>query len=174
MKAKNPLKIQVNEPCMQSWSAMTPDNSGRFCGACSKTVIDFSTYTDQQLIEFFTQSRTERVCGRFQSGQLDRALGTGRSWWSWVRSIAALLLPFLLTSKADAQRIDSTAQIDKRNAEKVRIGQEPRVLGMVLPNRIQLVTEKKNPKADIDPRFQQGRTQEAIEPRRKGKVRIIR
>lgn len=173
MKAKNSLKIQVKEPCMQSWSAMTPDNVGRFCGACSKTVIDFSTYTDQQLIDFFTQSRTERVCGRFQAGQLDRSLGSGRNWWSWVRSVAALLLPFLLTSKADAQRIDSTAQIDKRNSEKVRIGQVPRVLGRVLPNRIQLIPEKKSPKADIDPRFQPGRNQEAIEPRPKGEVRII-
>lgn len=172
MATKTPLQIQVQEPCMQSWSTMTPDQSGRFCRACSKTVIDFSNYTDEQLIEFFTNPRTERVCGRFQTGQLDRNLTTGRSWCSWVRSLAALLFPFLLSSRADAQQIDSIAQVDKRNPEKIRIGQERRVLGMVMPKIIKPVEGNKDPKSDLDPRTQEADSKQGRQSRVKGKVGI--
>lgn len=174
MEKKTPLQLQIQEPCTQSWSGMTPDDRGRFCGACSKTVVDFSSYTDQQLIEFFTERRTERVCGQFKAGQLDRPVHTTSRWWTWVRSVAALLLPFMLTAKADAQLIDSTAQIDKRNPDKVRLGQEPRVLGMVLPRQIKAVGGKQNPKADIDPRYQKGIRKEAILPDQKRKPTTTR
>lgn len=172
MATKTPLQIQVQEPCMQSWSTMTPDQSGRFCGACSKTVIDFSNYTDEQLIEFFANPRRERVCGRFQAVQLDRNLISGRSWWTWVRSLAALLFPFLLSSRANAQQIDSIAQVDKRNPEKIRIGQERRVLGMVLPTIIKPVDGNKGRKADIDPRTQEADSKQGRQSRVKGKAGI--
>ena len=52
---------------------MTPDTGGRFCDQCSKTVIDFTTWSDSALYEFFSK-KTERVCGRFLNTQLNHTI----------------------------------------------------------------------------------------------------
>ena len=52
---------------------MTIDGSGRFCASCQKTVVDFSTLTDQQAINLLAQQNGSG-CGRFRAGQLGRVL----------------------------------------------------------------------------------------------------
>jgi len=136
---------------MQSWSEMTPEGHGRFCGACSQTVIDFSSYTDEQLIAFFSTEKTDRVCGRFRDSQVTVPIGHARRWWTWVRSVAAVLLPFLMTSKADAQKLDSLAQVDGREPNKVRPGRWQAVMGKPIVNRIEPVRPNKQPKDDTAP-----------------------
>lgn len=51
---------------------MTPQQQGRFCDSCQKCVVDFTGFTDEQLLGFFTTHRNEHVCGRFKSWQLNR------------------------------------------------------------------------------------------------------
>lgn len=52
---------------------MTPSGNGRHCDNCSKTVVDFSSWSDADLYRFFTQPQG-RVCGRFATQQLNRAI----------------------------------------------------------------------------------------------------
>ena len=52
---------------------MAPDGAGRFCTHCSKTVIDFTVLTDKQIIDLLN-TRKEELCGRFETGQLNRDL----------------------------------------------------------------------------------------------------
>lgn len=68
------LKITVPDPCHESWENMTPADTGRYCAACAKTVIDFTAMTDEEVSNFFITRQRERVCGRFKNNQLSRII----------------------------------------------------------------------------------------------------
>ena len=42
------MKITIPTPCHENWNEMTPNEMGRHCTVCSKTVKDFTdqAYTD--------------------------------------------------------------------------------------------------------------------------------
>ncbi len=67
------IKLSVPKPCSQDWDKMTPDEKGKFCAQCSKTVIDFSGYSDTELITYFTRVKS-KVCGIYNASQLNRML----------------------------------------------------------------------------------------------------
>ena len=76
MKTKKYI-IQINQPCDQDWHKMTNCEQGRFCSQCSKTVHDFSQYSDKQIIEFLTKQKGN-VCGRMKETQLNQVISN--SW----------------------------------------------------------------------------------------------
>ena len=55
------MKITINEPCHEKWDAMTPNTQGAFCKVCAKDVVDFSNKSLQQIKNFFSEERTERL-----------------------------------------------------------------------------------------------------------------
>ncbi len=73
MDLSRSLNISVRKPCHQPWDNMIPADAGRHCNECSKTVIDFSGFTDAELFEYFSKPQG-KVCGRFLSTQLSRQL----------------------------------------------------------------------------------------------------
>ena len=82
------LQISIPEPCHENWQVMTPTEQGRFCNACAKEVIDFSSMTDIQVLNYFTNLTHEKVCGRALPEQLDRAISRPeqpkkRLFWYW-------------------------------------------------------------------------------------------
>jgi hypothetical protein len=82
---------------------MTPDQQGRFCAQCQKTVVDFTAMTDAQVLAHIQQT-SETGCGRFRPDQLNRTmvepLNRRVSRWQW----ASLLLSGWLSSQtAQAQ-----------------------------------------------------------------------
>ena len=64
------MKIYIPEPCHENWSAMTPNEQGRFCGSCQKTVVDFTNFTTQDIQNYFAKHYGQKVCGRFNNEQL--------------------------------------------------------------------------------------------------------
>lgn len=66
-----PLPVSIPNPCHENWNEMTPQEQGRHCGKCCKTVIDFSSKTNQQILDILKQKQNERVCGRFNNAQLN-------------------------------------------------------------------------------------------------------
>jgi len=72
LKSKS-IKLSIPTPCYENWDNMTPNERGRHCDSCNKTVVDFSLFSDRQIIEFFTKA-TGHVCGRFTNLQLERQL----------------------------------------------------------------------------------------------------
>ncbi|MFN5216561.1 MAG: hypothetical protein ACK5EQ_06780 [Bacteroidota bacterium] len=64
------MHISVENPCHEDWQKMTPETQGRFCGACEKTVVDFSEMSDAEILLYFSKPKTEKVCGRFRPEQL--------------------------------------------------------------------------------------------------------
>lgn len=63
------LKITIPEPCHENWDKMTPNENGRFCASCSKTVIDFTKKLPEEIQQYFISN--EKICGRFRKSQLD-------------------------------------------------------------------------------------------------------
>jgi len=66
--------IQIPEPCHEDWNSMTPDPTGRFCGSCCKSVIDFSNKTDEEIRTILLEKKNEKVCGHFRKTQVGRPL----------------------------------------------------------------------------------------------------
>ncbi|MEZ4948686.1 MAG: carboxypeptidase-like regulatory domain-containing protein [Saprospiraceae bacterium] len=63
--------ISIPKPCHEDWNAMRPNEKGRFCDSCQKTVHDFSSMSDEELIAFF-EKKQGSLCGRIDSKKLDR------------------------------------------------------------------------------------------------------
>ncbi|WP_125722165.1 energy transducer TonB [Flavobacterium ustbae] len=64
-------KIIIPKPCNEDWDKMTPNENGRFCLSCSKTVVDFSSMLPEEIKHYFDQHRNEKICGRFKESQID-------------------------------------------------------------------------------------------------------
>ena len=93
--SKSYLKIAVPKPCQENWDTMTPNEKGRHCLNCQKTVVDFTEMTDREILNFF-QTHKSATCGRFLETQLHRAITPSRTSriqtrWAWLFSV--LLLP---------------------------------------------------------------------------------
>ncbi len=71
MKKPSSIQLNIPHPCTQNWEEMTPCSTGRFCAHCQKTVIDFTTWTDTALYNFFSKN-TGEVCGRVLPTQMQR------------------------------------------------------------------------------------------------------
>ncbi|HXB11541.1 MAG TPA: hypothetical protein VNZ45_06120 [Bacteroidia bacterium] len=67
------LTLSIAKPCNNDWDEMTANEKGRHCSSCNKTVIDFSTYTDKELVGFF-KNIPQGICGHIPKYKLDTLL----------------------------------------------------------------------------------------------------
>ncbi len=70
----NFFSLRIKKPCTENWEAMTPVEKGRFCDSCQKTVVDFSSMSESDIIQFFQNYAGDKkqICGRLQAGQEKR------------------------------------------------------------------------------------------------------
>jgi hypothetical protein len=109
----NIQNINIPKPCHQSWQQMMPAESGRHCAQCCKTVTDFTTMTNSQIIAYL--SNTGNVCGRFNEQQLTNLNhqfsadipATATSGWKRLAVIMGIA-SFALSFKAVAQNKPAT------------------------------------------------------------------
>ncbi len=99
------LHLTIPEPCHENWQHMTPTQQGRFCNACAKEVVDFSTMTDIQVLNYFTTLTHEKVCGRALPEQLNRPISRlakpkQRLFWYWNY----IVMFFMFFSKGNAAK----------------------------------------------------------------------
>lgn len=66
------MKINIPEPCNENWGSMTPNELGRFCISCQKTVVDFTNWSTPDIQNYFAKHYGQKVCGRFKNEQLSR------------------------------------------------------------------------------------------------------
>lgn len=67
-------KITIPKPCQEDWNKMTPDETGRFCNSCSKSVVDFTRMLPDEIQHYFISNQGENICGRFKKSQLDEII----------------------------------------------------------------------------------------------------
>lgn len=106
---KKSIIISIPEPCHENWAAMTPTEKGKFCGVCTKEVIDFTTTSDEEIVKKVTGGT--KICGRFKKSQLDREVTMERaSKFKLMPYAASLLMPLtLLSSTTSAANSDNSA-----------------------------------------------------------------
>ncbi len=70
---KQQLQLSIPAPCGESWEDMTPEAQGRHCQKCDRNILDFTHYSDRQLLDL-VQKKNGQLCGRFTANQLNRPL----------------------------------------------------------------------------------------------------
>jgi hypothetical protein len=112
--SRRKLTIALPAPCEESWEAMQPVSGGRRCDSCAKTVVDLSSYTDAQLIDFFSRKRSAGACCRLRDDQLNRTMQEPpqRNIRSviWQRAAALLLAAQVFVTESVAQRTKKVHQ----------------------------------------------------------------
>ncbi len=95
------IHISIPKPCHEDWNEMIPNQQGRHCNVCCKTVVDFTNMNDDEVKYFFiNKKKEESVCGRFKTDQLQRINITlpyniyKLSMPLWKQFLAACLLAF--------------------------------------------------------------------------------
>lgn len=73
MKTPNYI-VRIPEPCHEDWNRMLPDEKGKFCNSCNKSVFDFSTKTDAEIKNILLEQKDQKVCGHFRKSQINRPL----------------------------------------------------------------------------------------------------
>ncbi|MBC6612375.1 carboxypeptidase-like regulatory domain-containing protein [Hymenobacter sp. BT507] len=88
--------ITIPTPCHESWQHMTPTAQGRHCAACQTVVVDFTQFSDAELLAYLGQGAGQATCGRFRAGQLGRPLrpalatNTVSRWRAWLAAAVAV------------------------------------------------------------------------------------
>lgn len=91
------MKISIPQPCHENWQEMTPNDQGRFCASCQKTVIDFTNWTDKELSQFLAKE-SKNVCGRFKNLQLSNdLLSASRRRKPWLHSVITLSIAYFVS-----------------------------------------------------------------------------
>lgn len=67
------LKITIPKPCHENWEGMTPDEKGRFCSLCAKSVVDFTAMPRSDVEDYLLANADKKICGRFNNNQIDNA-----------------------------------------------------------------------------------------------------
>lgn len=65
--------LKIDKPCGENWDTMTDTENGKFCSSCSKSVIDFTQLTDNEVLQIIEQN-SGKLCGRLTKEQLNRAI----------------------------------------------------------------------------------------------------
>jgi len=63
--------ISIPKPCHEDWSKMTPNEKGRFCISCTKTVVDFTKMSPDAIQDYLHNNKDQRICGHIKQSQLD-------------------------------------------------------------------------------------------------------
>jgi len=88
--------LAVPTPCHENWQQMTPAANGRHCAACQTVVVDFTHFTDAELLAYLSQRAGTPTCGRFRAGQLERplrpvaAISAVSRWRAWLAAAVAV------------------------------------------------------------------------------------
>lgn len=135
------IHVRIDNPCAENWDQMRPEEQGRFCSSCRKTVVDFSVMSDQEVLSWLTRSSAS-VCGHFYNDQLNRNLvpppaKKGR----WVTFWQLLLAGLLVSSEASAQSPAARVEvIDPHSGNNVQGDPQPFYgsLGAISISRVEM------------------------------------
>lgn len=62
--------VEISSPCNRRFSKMPKTGNGRYCDACEKIVVDFTSMTNTELQNYLKNYTNEEICGRVKSTHL--------------------------------------------------------------------------------------------------------
>lgn len=107
-----PIPLQINKPCHENWDAMTPNERGRHCASCNKTVVDLTAMPPAQAATYMTDLGKQlqsghHVCVRAHADTNGRLLKPGARKLLLTNGLAAILA---MTLSGCGDHLDSGAQ----------------------------------------------------------------
>lgn len=128
------MKITIPKPCHEKWESMTQQEKGKFCSVCSKTVRDFTHDSDDEILDYFSDSSSENICGNFYESQLNRSMQ-----YSIINSLfSKFAIGFILTAggvvSVNAQENDSIKNSAIANLQGMMCGVSPNSQNTVIPS----------------------------------------
>ena len=132
------IQISIPHPCTQGWDEMTPNGAGRDCTHCQKNVIDFTTWSDAALYNFFAKNNGD-VCGRYLSTQQDRPINIPYQPHSRLYGMTVALgltlmftqTPFLLAQNRPP-KVEQSTQVKRSNDSTMGNGE---IKGLILDEK---------------------------------------
>lgn len=119
------MKITIPTPCHENWDAMTPEEKGRFCAVCSKTVRDFTMSSDNEILDVFSNTTDQDICGNFNESQLNKDLR-----YSYINSLFAKFAVGFVITTGGFVSVNAQQQCDPKEQKEVV---EHRMRGKVAP-----------------------------------------
>jgi hypothetical protein len=117
---------------------MIPDETGRYCNSCKKSVIDFTAKTDEEIQDFFINNFSQPVCARFKNTQIHRiVIDLPKNIFStkmplWMRFLVACLIIFGISifpfETTIAGKAPTTISYYQGEPAEVKKDKKPRVL----------------------------------------------
>jgi hypothetical protein len=142
------LNIEIPESCHENWNAMQPNNQGRHCLSCQKTLVDFTAMTDAELINFFSKKK-DNVCGRFTSEQLDRNILIPQKKYNWFKLLIRFTIPALLLSIKESVKATTNKNHKTEIIPTQKIIQGDTIITNINIVKGKLIDEKGQPLANI-------------------------
>lgn len=94
--------LKITNPCHENWNQMQAAKEGKHCLACNKNVIDFTNFSEEELLNYFSQ-RTNKVCGRLKPEQLDKVLKKKKeSFFQKLILKISLIAPLILLEPSES------------------------------------------------------------------------
>jgi len=139
-----PIQISIPQPCNQSWEEMTLGGQGRHCAHCQKTVIDFTTWSDAALYNYFSNYNGQ-TCGRLLATQLNHPIQIPHQPYSRLYRMTVALGLTLLFAQTPTLLAQTRHPIIGQVSDTVRHQQLP--IPMIKTGSIsgQVVDDKKEP-----------------------------
>ncbi|WP_123985195.1 hypothetical protein [Taibaiella soli] len=110
--------IHIAAPCNENWNNMTPNENGRHCDSCCKTVVDFTNWPLEDIAQYLQQNGKGNVCGHFRASQLNTPFETpeilaNKVWQTNIplhRKIAAVIVLFFAVTVSSCGTKDTTGK----------------------------------------------------------------
>jgi len=111
-----PTKINLSkvQKCGQYWDDMTPNEQGRLCSQCNKTIIDFRKMNDKEVAMEHLFS-DEAVCGIYKPSQLGAPSLRLKNKNKTAGFIGLSLLSFIAPSEMEANTREQTELTQSNN-----------------------------------------------------------
>jgi len=89
------FQVFIPKPCTENWNQMTQQEKGRFCGKCSKSVVDFSNMSMDEIKDYFLSHKGDKICGHFKSDQINKPVILKLSFPQFHSRISSLQIFYL-------------------------------------------------------------------------------
>jgi hypothetical protein len=112
---KKALSLSIPEPCHENWDKFIPTDTGGFCNACNKNVIDFTHAAEADILNFF-KHKPEHACGKFRTSQLKTyylAPDSIRPGFTLLRAGVLSLLLLLISKPGSTQFAAANVQTER-------------------------------------------------------------
>lgn len=90
-------KIFIHSPCDENWDAMSKTDIGKLCLKCDKEVVDFTSFSEYDFLEYFKNPSNHGGCGRFYNTQIQNTIihiDLNRKYPKWKVFLIAFLICF--------------------------------------------------------------------------------